>query len=287
MLNKQKGITLIALIITIIVMLILVGVTVSVALNGGLFSKAEEATTKTKMTTVKEQLEIAKAMAIADNNGKALEDYSVITVEKLDGLDENIKNEFKDKIFVTDTGEVCYNPENVTDAEEKAWFEEVGINPNQGKKEEFYGVAYVAYSINDSSDSITVYLLDNGICVTSKYGASRYSKNGNKIEMLGEKYSLSEDYQTLELEDGSDEYQIFTRNENDRYEYSKNPVQHTTYKIYINAFYENEDGDIIITTDSEVVGEGTFEELISYGATVSEDGKTVTSPYGEIFTLIE
>jgi len=41
--KSQKGITLIALIITIIVMLILVGVTVTVALNGGLFSTAQNA----------------------------------------------------------------------------------------------------------------------------------------------------------------------------------------------------------------------------------------------------
>ena len=48
MLKREKGITLIALIITIIVMLILVGVTINVALNGGLFSKAEDATIKAK-----------------------------------------------------------------------------------------------------------------------------------------------------------------------------------------------------------------------------------------------
>ena len=41
--TNQKGITLIALVITIIVMLILVGVSVTVALNGGLFSTAKEA----------------------------------------------------------------------------------------------------------------------------------------------------------------------------------------------------------------------------------------------------
>ena len=39
-LKNKKGITLIALIITIIVMLILVGVTINVALNGGLFETA-------------------------------------------------------------------------------------------------------------------------------------------------------------------------------------------------------------------------------------------------------
>ena len=46
--NTAKGITLIALVITIIVMLILVAVTISMALNGGLFGYAKDATTKTK-----------------------------------------------------------------------------------------------------------------------------------------------------------------------------------------------------------------------------------------------
>lgn len=41
----QKGITLVALVITIIVMLILVGVSVTVAINGGLFDKARDAKT--------------------------------------------------------------------------------------------------------------------------------------------------------------------------------------------------------------------------------------------------
>jgi len=46
MMKGQKGITLVALVITIIVMLILVAVTVTVALNGGLVSKAKQAKTE-------------------------------------------------------------------------------------------------------------------------------------------------------------------------------------------------------------------------------------------------
>ena len=46
-LNTNKGITLIALIITIIVMLILVGVTISMAVNGGLFDYAGKAAKET------------------------------------------------------------------------------------------------------------------------------------------------------------------------------------------------------------------------------------------------
>ena len=86
--TSQKGITLIALIITIIVMLILVGVTVSVALNGGLFEKAkdakeqtEEATTKTKIAQLQEALAIKEAELIADNEG-VIEEYN-LTLDKL------------------------------------------------------------------------------------------------------------------------------------------------------------------------------------------------------------
>ena len=53
--NKdQKGITLIALIITIIVMLILVTVTISMAINGQLFNYAKDATTKTNQAIANE-----------------------------------------------------------------------------------------------------------------------------------------------------------------------------------------------------------------------------------------
>ena len=46
--KSQKGITLIALVITIIVMLILVGVSVTVAINGGLFTNAKAGAANTQ-----------------------------------------------------------------------------------------------------------------------------------------------------------------------------------------------------------------------------------------------
>ena len=48
MMKEQKGITLVALVITIIVMLILVGVSITVALNGGLFNTAKDAANNTQ-----------------------------------------------------------------------------------------------------------------------------------------------------------------------------------------------------------------------------------------------
>ena len=66
---NQNGITLIALIITIIVMLILVGVTINVALNGGLFTKASEAAEVMQIAAEKEEL-LSAVMGAIGNDGK-------------------------------------------------------------------------------------------------------------------------------------------------------------------------------------------------------------------------
>lgn len=55
MMKGQKGITLVALVITIIVMLILVGVSVTVALESGLFDKAKEAGSEYENAAAQEQ----------------------------------------------------------------------------------------------------------------------------------------------------------------------------------------------------------------------------------------
>ena len=54
--KNYKGITLIALIITIIVMLILAAVTINIAINGGLFEYAEKSATDTKLAKLEEKL---------------------------------------------------------------------------------------------------------------------------------------------------------------------------------------------------------------------------------------
>ena len=81
MMKGQKGITLVALIITIIVMLILVGVSISVALNGGLFTKATTAVEETKKTTVEEAISLARAEYLADYYAGDLEEFPAATGE--------------------------------------------------------------------------------------------------------------------------------------------------------------------------------------------------------------
>jgi len=71
--KNQKGITLIALIITIIVMLILVGVTVTLAINGGLFKEAKYAQTRTEE---EKELEELQAITVGALNEKGEIDFT-------------------------------------------------------------------------------------------------------------------------------------------------------------------------------------------------------------------
>ena len=76
-LKTQKGITLIALVITIIVMLILVAVTISMAINGGLFEKAGKATGDTRNAMDAEQQLADGRIQIAGKVYESIDDYLV------------------------------------------------------------------------------------------------------------------------------------------------------------------------------------------------------------------
>ena len=76
MLKRNKGITLIALLITVIVMLILAGVTVATALNEGVFTRSKTAASKTQAQADKEML-VAAVLAATD-------DYGNFSVSSLD-----------------------------------------------------------------------------------------------------------------------------------------------------------------------------------------------------------
>ncbi len=72
--NGQSGITLIALVVTIIVLLILAGVTINFVLSdGGIFGKAKEAGSATKVAAVKEYINNAITTMFSEiaSTGKA------------------------------------------------------------------------------------------------------------------------------------------------------------------------------------------------------------------------
>ncbi|MDO5555420.1 MAG: hypothetical protein Q4G09_01815 [Clostridia bacterium] len=76
MMKGQKGITLVALVITIIVMLILVGVSIAVAINGGLFDTATKATNDTN-AALQQERNLADGKVTVNNQVRNISDYGV------------------------------------------------------------------------------------------------------------------------------------------------------------------------------------------------------------------
>lgn len=99
----------IALIITIIVMLILVGVTVTVAINGGLFEKTKEGAKGTTIERVKEQITADIVTKIADKEGEKItkNDFKQIVEPKYGTIDASGENLIlKDKNYTVPLTEI-------------------------------------------------------------------------------------------------------------------------------------------------------------------------------------
>lgn len=108
--KSKKGITLIALIITIIVMLILVGVTITVAIQGGLFDTARNAKVETQKEMDKEILTSAVVSTV--NN------YGNVNLEEL-VLPEGFTYDSTTKVYKSKTGNEFTIDETTGKVEEK------------------------------------------------------------------------------------------------------------------------------------------------------------------------
>ena len=125
MYKNEKGITLIALIITIIVMLILVAVTISVALNGGLFNNAREAKEGTQKQVSKEEL-ISAIVGAYDKTGNFVVGNVVLPkgTKWCTKTDESYKDVTQDQDtptnwVITETGNKFYIDANGTVLDEE------------------------------------------------------------------------------------------------------------------------------------------------------------------------
>lgn len=95
--KKQKGITLIALVVTIVVLIILAGVSISVILNqDGLINKAISSGEQTKIENIKEKLEIVKGLDyIEQESNNTLDTYFTILEKEKIGPPYEITNKEK------------------------------------------------------------------------------------------------------------------------------------------------------------------------------------------------
>jgi len=145
--QKTTGITLIALVITIAILLILAGITISAITQTGLFSRASESAFKTKMAEYREKTNMYVSWKITEtlntdttdiNSGEVLKsaiDQEIVTditkddvTINLEDIITNIKENDKESIVVY-KGEMCYVSNKNTKNNEKQvkWCRDMGI----------------------------------------------------------------------------------------------------------------------------------------------------------------
>ena len=118
--RNQKGIILLVLVITIIVLLILAGVTISVITgDDGTIVNASKAKLKTEIRDIEEKIELEE---INHNNG---EEFQFGTLKDLIGRED----EYNEILYMED-GKLVYLEDKVSDKQAE-WLEEMGINAKQ------------------------------------------------------------------------------------------------------------------------------------------------------------
>lgn len=81
--KKVKGITLISLVITIIILIILAGVTINSTIGeNGIFQRAKQSKVRMEIETYKEKIEIAKGTATVETEGKLILDNWIEQIYK-------------------------------------------------------------------------------------------------------------------------------------------------------------------------------------------------------------
>ncbi len=175
--SDHRAITLIALIITIIVMLLLVGVTLNVALQGGLFGNAKEASLGQAHSMVMELLKTEEFTYLTEKeSGKttlALIDYlkekGIITEETEDKYKINVE------VLLGTAGRTG----NGTDGKDVYKLEKSDRDEELGKKETKIKAMTIAKNPETKSNDNT----------GTKYVVNYYDNNGT-AEKVGELYDL-------------------------------------------------------------------------------------------------
>ena len=109
----NKGVTLVALVITIIVLLILAGVSISLVVgDNGVLSQAMNAADQTGLSTVEEQINLAVGSAVADwvdekyiSGGTTTLDEYLLEYDLASNMNSGIQIVSKDDAFVPSEGE--------------------------------------------------------------------------------------------------------------------------------------------------------------------------------------
>ena len=205
--NTQKGITLVALVITIIVLLILAMVSIKIAIDGGLITKSNEAVTTYDEAKIKESIQLAVAQCYMEKDGLTKNNLKqALKEQEIDVEEDNINLEDK---TVTINGKE-YSLTN----EERKWYEltqqeentilQLMEKDNQGSgSNEFQGDLCIAlkgqlgpemqnaimitFSKNKKLSGIVIGNLNTGV-LTCYFTDEIYNTRGGDLDEIKETY---------------------------------------------------------------------------------------------------
>ena len=126
--DKRKGISLIVLVITILVMIILAGVVIVSLSKNNPVEKAKEATFKTDVSTFEGDLSFYLANSLATDSTLKMEDVDAAGYSEIKKVINSFAEKYADKFEVVD-GKLIYIGE---DKDELVWIGELGISTKAG-----------------------------------------------------------------------------------------------------------------------------------------------------------
>lgn len=243
--RKEKAITLIALIITIIVLLILAGITIAELTNSGLFTKTQQTSEKTRYAMAEEKVKLA-VMASYGTNGELDDEELKANVNKIDGLEEKITTVIYDQkikvdgyeFIITDKGNVTgtgRTEEAKTLIEQ--WIEKVGETGNKTLEEVLEDQELLNKLMN--SEEAVNFMLDNQTILEAVLG------DNNAIEALDQSNPKTVPTMTSYTEPSG---KVFCSSE------------HSGNHLGWYAFKEN----VSSTYDWESINSGTLPQYIGY-----------------------
>jgi len=275
--KKQKGITLIALIITIIVMLILVAVSVNIATNGGIFTKARKAAFQTDVRKYQEELQ---AYLVTN-----YEDIAEIRNGKLEVASEKLKttcipsyNEEKyGKKFMVSENKLKYLYNN---EKEEEWARECGVE------------------LQSTDSKITINIEGKGkVKVTGEIKASTESKEIKpEIECTEKTEFIATAYKTYELTaieeekdiNGNDVEFVFSRWLKDGETISTNATETITVTepVTYTAVFEPSETLIYYNENDVFVTAETTINASTYSGTITDNTSIKKVLFGNKVTAI-
>ena len=252
---QEKGITLIALVVTIIILLILAGVTLNIALSdGGLFSKTQEAADKYKQAQSDEEDLILKyEFEMAKLQGEISETE---TVEEY-AMEKEIKEKYGQNIKIGDT--VNYDP-NVDEGKYEGTWKVLGIE--DGKillmsskpiEDDFEIIGLEGY--------ITLIESLDELCSEFGEGVGAEGARSLRVEDINRITGYSPDGNEIYGKGKMREYGTevtLTRNEKGTIDVESSNGQHLTWNVETFK-YVSEDGEIEEFKDKLVIKNNLYE----------------------------